>query len=145
MPWRIACRPAAGHPPWPHVLLTLEFQATVDRHMALRVETYTALLRQDLLREGRRLAGPNRALPRVLPVVVYTGREHWNAPLGVRALTAPGPGGYILPGGFRPSAPASRGLDDRSLRDSRGGSYRRDKPATTGKAGHRPRRTLPGR
>ena len=93
MPWRIACRPAAGHPPRPPVLLTLEFQATVDRHMALRVETYTALLRQDLLREGRegRLAGPNRALPRVLPVVVYTGREHWNAPLGVRALTAPGP------------------------------------------------------
>ena len=91
MPWRIACRPAAGRPPWPHVLLTLEFQATVDRHMALRVETYTALLRQDLLREGRRLAGPNRALPRVLPVVVHTGRERWNAPLGVRALTAPGP------------------------------------------------------
>ena len=91
MPWRIACRPAAGRPPWPHVLLTLEFQATVDRHMALRVETYTALLRQDLLREGRRLAGPNRTLPRVLPVVVYTGRERWNAPLGVRALTAPGP------------------------------------------------------
>ena len=91
MPWRIACRPAAGRPPWPHVLLTLEFQATVDRHMALRVETYTALLRQDLLREGRRLAGPNRELPRVLPVVVYTGRERWNAPLGVRALTAPGP------------------------------------------------------
>ena len=91
MPWRIACRPAAGRPPWPHVLLTLEFQATVDRHMALRVETYTALLRQDLLREGRRLAGPNRELPRVLPVVVYTGRERWRAPLGVRALTAPGP------------------------------------------------------
>ena len=90
MPWRIACRPAAGHPPWPHVLLTLEFQATVDRHMALRMETYTALLRQDLLREGR-LAGPNQALPRVLPVVVHTGRERWNAPLSVRALTAPGP------------------------------------------------------
>ena len=91
MPWRIACRRRAGEPPYPPVLLTLEFQATVDRHMALRVETYTALLRQDLLREGRRLAGPNRTLPRVLPVVVYTGREHWNAPLGVRALTAPGP------------------------------------------------------
>ena len=91
MPWRIACRPAAGEPPHPPVLLTLEFQATVDRHMALRVETYTALLRQDLLREGRRLAGPNRELPRVLPVVVHTGRERWNAPLGVRALTAPGP------------------------------------------------------
>ena len=90
MPWRIACRPAAGRPPWPHVLLTLEFQATVDRHMALRVETYTALLRQDLLREDH-FAGPNRTLPRVLPVVVHTGRERWNAPLGVRALTAPGP------------------------------------------------------
>ena len=90
MPWRIACRRRAGEPPRPHVLLTLEFQATVDRHMALRVETYTALLRQDLLHEGW-LPGPNRALPRVLPVVVYTGRERWRAPLSVRALTAPGP------------------------------------------------------
>ena len=90
MPWRIACRRRAGEPPRPSVLLTLEFQATVDRHMALRVETYTALLRQDLLREGR-LPDPHRELPRVLPVVVHTGRERWNAPLGVRALTAPGP------------------------------------------------------
>ena len=90
MPWRIACRRRAGMRTRPHVLLTLEFQATVDRHMALRVEGYTTLLRQDLLREGR-LEGPNRALPRVLPVVVYTGRERWNAPLSVRALTAPGP------------------------------------------------------
>ena len=90
MPWRIACRPTAGRPPRPPVLLAIEFQATVDRYMALRVETYTALLRQDLLREGH-LAGPNRELPRVLPVVVHTGREQWRAPLGVRALTAPGP------------------------------------------------------
>ena len=90
MPWHIACRRRAGEPPHPHVLLTLEFQATVDRHMALRVETYTALLRQDLLREGW-LLGPNRTLPRVLPVVVHTGRERWNAPLSVRALTAPEP------------------------------------------------------
>ena len=29
--------------------------------------------------------------PGVLPVVVHTGRERWRAPLGVRALTAPGP------------------------------------------------------
>ena len=90
MPWRIACRRRAGHPLRPPVLLTLEFQATVDRHMALRVEIYTALLRQDLLREGH-LVGPNRELPRVLPVVVHTGRERWSAPLSVRALTAPGP------------------------------------------------------
>ena len=41
-------------------------------------------LRQDLLREGH-LAGPNRELPRVLPVVVHTGRERWCAPLSVQA------------------------------------------------------------
>ena len=35
MPRRIACRPAPGCPPRPPVLLTLEFQATVDRRMAL--------------------------------------------------------------------------------------------------------------
>ena len=74
MPWRIACRPTAGRPPRPPVLLAIEFQATVDCHMALRVETCTTLLRQDLLREGH-LAGPNRELPRVLPVVVHTGRH----------------------------------------------------------------------
>ena len=48
------------------------------------------MLGQGLLREGH-LAGPNRTLPRVLPVVVHTGRERWRAPLSVRALTAPGP------------------------------------------------------
>ena len=74
MPWRIACRPTAGRPLRPPVLLAIEFQATVDRYMALRVETCTTLLRQDLLREGR-WAGPNRVLPRVLPVVVHTGRR----------------------------------------------------------------------
>ena len=51
----------AGPPPdirrSPTVLLTLEFQVTVDRHMALRVETCTALLRQDLLRGGMIEAG----------------------------------------------------------------------------------------
>ena len=35
MPWRIACRPTAGRPPRPPVLLAIEFQATVDRYMAL--------------------------------------------------------------------------------------------------------------
>ena len=61
-----------------------------DRDLATRPRDGQRALFQDLLREGH-LAGPNRELPRTLPVVVHTGRERWSAPLGARALTAPGP------------------------------------------------------
>ena len=57
--------------------------------MALRLDAYAALARQDLLRRGP-LAGPGGKLPEVLCVVVYTGRQRWTAPLSLGELTEPG-------------------------------------------------------
>ena len=62
--------------------------------MALRVETCTTLLRQDLLREGH-LAGPNRVLPRVLPVVVHTGRRAGADRAGTGGPRTPATGGCL--------------------------------------------------
>ena len=90
MPLSVGFRPAAGRPPQARLLLMLEFQSTVDPHMALRLDAYAALARQDLLRRG--LPGPGRELPEVLCVVVYTGRGRWTAPLSLGELTAAGLG-----------------------------------------------------
>ena len=88
MPLSLAFRPSAGRPPQARLLLMLEFQSAVDRHMALRLDAYAALARQDLLRRERSV--PGGMLPEVLCVVVYTGRRRWTAPLSLRDLTEPG-------------------------------------------------------
>ena len=61
----------------PYLLVLIEFQSTVDRHMAKRMREYTGLLRDRLIRNG----APERegGLPWVLPLVVYNGRERWTA------------------------------------------------------------------
>ena len=56
--------------------------------MALRLDAYVALARQDLLRRG--LFVPGGMLPEVLCVVVYTGRRRWTAPLSLGKLMAAG-------------------------------------------------------
>ena len=88
MPLSFGFRPSAGRPPQARLLLMLEFQSAVDRHMALRLDAYAALARQDMLR--RRLLVPGGMLPEVLCVVVYTGRRRWTAPLSLGELTAAG-------------------------------------------------------
>ena len=85
MPLSLSFRPSAGRLPKAQLLLMLEFQSSVDRHMALRLDAYAALARQDLLR--RELLGPSRRLPEILCVVVYTGRQRWTAPLSLGELT----------------------------------------------------------
>lgn len=89
LPFFVRYRRRAGHPPWACVLVLLEFQTTVERHMALRFDAYAALLRQDLLRQGS-LIGPGGELPRVLAVLVHRGRRRWTAPTGLLDLTGPG-------------------------------------------------------
>ena len=69
-----------------HVLVLLEFQSTVERHMALRLLTYTGLLYQDLIR--RSAPGSGGELPPVLPVVLYNGRSLWKAALELRETMA---------------------------------------------------------
>ena len=62
-----------------YIYLMLEFQSRVDRAMAVRVNTYTALL---IERDWqRRKAGQPWHMPTVLPVVVYTGKAAWTAGL----------------------------------------------------------------
>ena len=65
---------------WLYVVLLLEFQSAVDRSMAVRMLTYTALLYQKLIADG--VLRERSALPPVLPVVIYNGRPPWTAPVG---------------------------------------------------------------
>ena len=67
-------------------MLLLEFQATVDPTMAVRMLTYTALLYQRLAADG--VLRAHRALPPVLPVVIYNGRRPWTAPVDTTDLVA---------------------------------------------------------
>ena len=72
-------------------LLALEFQSSPDSTMALRMEAYVALLRQETIAEGGSRA--DGLLPRALPVAVYTGRRRWR-PETLGELTAPTPAGW---------------------------------------------------
>ena len=86
---------------WLYVYLLLEFQRTVDWFMGVRLVTYRGLLYQDLIRSGR--LGPGDKLPPVVPIVLYNGKERWNAPLELSNLLADHPEGlerYRPPGSY---------------------------------------------
>ena len=78
---------------WLYVVLLLEFQSAVDRSMAVRMLTYTALLYQKLIAEG--VLRERSVLPPVLPVVIYNGRMPWTVPVDVAELIASGRGGAL--------------------------------------------------
>ena len=82
--WRIRFRDDR----WLYLVLLLEFQASVDRAMALRMLTYTALLYQRLDADG--VLRDHGALPPVMPVVLYNGRRPWTAPAEMSDLVAVG-------------------------------------------------------
>ena len=82
--WRIRFRDDR----WLYLVLLLEFQATVDPAMALRMLTYTALLYQRLDADG--VLRDHGALPPVLPVVLYNGRRPWTASVEMTDLVAAG-------------------------------------------------------
>ena len=77
--WRVRFRGAADK--WLYLLVLLEFQSTVDRHMAARILAYTARMYLKLIRGGD-LPSDGR-LPPVLPVVIYNGERRWSAALEV--------------------------------------------------------------
>ncbi|ESQ14353.1 MAG: hypothetical protein N838_11830 [Thiohalocapsa sp. PB-PSB1] len=74
--WRVRLT-LDGQRRWLYVYLLLEFQSTVDQHMALRLMTYVGLLYQDLVKAGE--IGTGDALPPVLPIVLYNGSDAWAA------------------------------------------------------------------
>ena len=82
--WRIRFRDDR----WLYLVLLLEFQATVDRAMALRMLTYTALLYQRLAADD--VLRDHGVLPPVLPVVLYNGRRPWTASIEMTDLVAVG-------------------------------------------------------
>jgi len=74
---------------WLYLVLLLEFQAAVDRAMAVRMLAYTALLYQKLIADGA--LREHGALPPVLlPIVVYNGRRPWTVASDVSELIASG-------------------------------------------------------
>jgi len=76
---------------WVYVYLLLEFQSTVDKHMAVRVLTYVGLLYQDIIRAGQ-LPGSGK-LPPVLPLVLYNGSKRWYAAEEIEELIEQQPAG----------------------------------------------------
>jgi len=76
---------------WLYVYLLLEFQSSVDHHMAVRILTYLGLLYQDLIRQKQFTA--SGSLPPVLPLVLYNGATRWNAATDVAELIERIPGG----------------------------------------------------
>ena len=82
----VAWAVGAPTPRHPHaeVLVVVEFQSSPHGRMALRMEAYVALLRQEMAAELR----DADALPPVLPVLVYTGDRPWH-PSSVLGQTAP--------------------------------------------------------
>ena len=70
------------------ISILIEHQSTVDPAMALRVETY----RNQIWRSQRREWELNKVsksrwrLRQVIPIVFYTGEQHWNLPLTLDAI-----------------------------------------------------------
>ena len=85
---------------WLYVYVLLEFQSRVDPWMALRVMVYTGLLYQDLIKTGEVRRG--QKLPPVFPLVLYNGRQRWNAARDVSELID------LLPGSLKRYHPAHR-------------------------------------
>ncbi len=69
-----------------YLYVLLEFQSYAPWWMALRMSTYTALMYQHLIKEG--LVALKDKLPCVLPIVLYNGKEPWEAPASTEALIA---------------------------------------------------------
>jgi len=63
--------------------LLIEFQSTVDRFMALRMASYVFQFHQEIQETTK----SDRLIP-VFPVLLYNGKERWNAPETFRELLA---------------------------------------------------------
>ena len=75
---------------WLDLVLLSEFQRTPDRLMPLRVRNYVDCHHLDAWRQqGRRHFGVEERLQPVLPIVIYSGRDRWNAPQRVIDLVTP--------------------------------------------------------
>ena len=74
MAWRVPRRGGGAE-----LVVLIEFQSTIDRHMAPRVRDYRRLARKRLAERGN---GP----PALLPLVLYNGSDRWRASGAASAL-----------------------------------------------------------
>ena len=88
--WRVDYADGSGR----SLVLLLEFQSTVDRAMAVRVQRYALMAGETLARTGARDADGEL---RVLPVVVHAGSEPWTARGAARAVAVTGGGEVQIP------------------------------------------------
>ncbi len=84
--WRVNIK---GHTVYVYILL--EFQASVDQFMAVRIMGYLALLYQDLIQSNNLAEGGK--LPPVFPMVLYNGQAKWWAKRDISDFIEKLPGG----------------------------------------------------
>jgi len=72
---------------WFYIYFLVEFQSSSDPWMAVRILGYTALLWQDLIKEGTIKVGDT--LPPVFPIVLYNGANKWTAARDTAELLPP--------------------------------------------------------
>lgn len=70
-----------------YVVVMLEFQSSVDRYMALRVQSAATRIYERLWKDPQTRTG---WLVPILPIVVYNGPTRWKAPTRMRDLLRPG-------------------------------------------------------
>ena len=78
--WRLRFRD--GEKGWLYLLL--ELQSTSYHFMAVRLQSYAALLQEEVIRKEKLRTGDPP--PFVLPVVFYNGERPWKAPREMRSL-----------------------------------------------------------
>ena len=88
--WRVDYADGSGR----SLVVLLEFQSTVDRAMAVRVQRYALMAGETLARTGARDADGE---VRVLPVVVHAGSEPWTARGAARAVAVTDGGEVQIP------------------------------------------------
>ena len=81
MAWRVPSRRLGSDGAAFSLIVVIEFQATVNRHMARRMREYRRLARE-------RYAGGEDGHVLLLPIVLYNGSERWTAPGAAAELPA---------------------------------------------------------
>ena len=86
--WHLRFRDPGHDAEWLYVIVMLEFQATVDWLMDLRVQGYAVRIYESI----SFVKSPHREtrLPPILAIVVYNGRRPWRAALRLNDLVGPG-------------------------------------------------------
>ena len=69
---------------WCFLYIITEFQSSVVRHMAARIDEYVGVLRMDLIRSG--VINTGDPYPLILPIVLYRGVPKWTAPLSLTEM-----------------------------------------------------------